>query len=83
MDGLAKTINQTNILMHDLKTKSEALTNTLVPRSPITPKKLSPLPGHSTYSMKSRDQFKIKNELEYMFNKGGKSHNGTKMSHKK
>ena len=55
MDGLTKTINQTNILMHDLKTKSEALTNTLVPRSPITPKKLSPLPGHSTYSMKSRD----------------------------
>ena len=52
---LTKTINQTNILMHDLKTKSEALTNTLVPRSPITPKKLSPLPGHSTYSMKSRD----------------------------
>ncbi len=40
MDGLAKTINQTNILMHDLKSKSEALTNTLVPRSPVSPKKL-------------------------------------------
>lgn len=60
MEGLANTINQTNLLMHDLKDKSQTLTNTLVPRSPVMPRKLGPLPGHSAFSMKKKDQFKIK-----------------------
>ena len=68
--------------MHDLREKSEALTNTLVPRSPVSPKKLSPLPGHSTYSMKSRDQYKIKNELEQMFKHAKTSNNNTRLSSK-
>ena len=72
MEGLANTMNQTNLLMHDLKGKSLALTNTLVPRSPVAATKLSPLPGHSQYSMKKRDQFMIKNELEYMYKGLGK-----------
>jgi len=55
MEGLAKTLNQTNLLMHDLKDKSQTLTNSLVPRSPVVPIKLAPLPGHSAYSMKKRD----------------------------
>jgi hypothetical protein len=71
MEGLANTMNQTNILMHDLKGKSETLTNSLVPRSPVVCTKLGPLPGHSQYSMKKRDQFMIKNELEYLY-KGSK-----------
>jgi len=35
MEGLANTMNQTNIMMHTLKEKSHALTNSLVPRSPV------------------------------------------------
>ncbi len=35
-------------LMHDLSKKSEALTNTLVPRSPIMPKNKR-YPAHSQY----------------------------------
>jgi hypothetical protein len=54
IDNLQSTMKHNSFLMHDLSKKSEALTNTLIPRNPIAPKNKK-YPAHSEFGFSVND----------------------------
>jgi hypothetical protein len=56
-----------SFLMQDLSKKSEALTNTLIPRNPIAPKNKKKYPTHSEFGFSMKDQH-VKKRYDELLN---------------
>jgi hypothetical protein len=60
------TMKHNSFLMQDLSKKSEALTNTLIPRNPIAPKNKK-YPTHSEFGYSMKDQ-NVKKRYDELYN---------------
>ena len=61
------TMKHNSFLMQDLSKKSEALTNTLIPRNPIAPRNKKKYPTHSEFGFSMKDQH-VKKRYDELLN---------------